>query len=159
VQGFIADGTTYWMETNDPDEAYYLSAVLNAPYVDEFIKPFQSKGAFGAQSGKGERDICRRPFEVLPIPRYDRGNERHRRLSELSRAAHERVTAFVADLSEKDRAQRTGTLRQKVRERLRSELEAIDELVRAILPVEVVGPLAPESPPKLFASTDDDVLS
>jgi hypothetical protein len=159
VQGFIADGTTYWMETNDPDEAYYLSAVLNAPYVDEFIKPFQSKGAFGAQSGKGERDICRRPFEVLPIPRYDRGDERHRRLSELSRAAHERVTAFVADLSEKDRAQRTGTLRQKVRERLRSELEAIDELVRAILPVEVVGPLAPESPPKLFASTDDDVIS
>jgi hypothetical protein len=46
-----------------------------------------------------------------------------------------------------------------VRERLRSELEAIDELVRAILPVEVVGPLAPESPPKLFASTDDDVIS
>ncbi len=71
VQGFIADTTTYWLETDDPDEAHYLCAMLNAPMVDEFIKPFQTKGAFGAQKGKGERHIHRRPFEVLPIPQFN----------------------------------------------------------------------------------------
>jgi hypothetical protein len=74
IQGFIADTTTYWFETDDPEEAYYLAAILNSPLVDKLIKPFQTKGNFGATSGKGERHIHRRPFEVVPIPRY-RGSE------------------------------------------------------------------------------------
>ena len=52
VRGFIAEHVTYWFETEDPDEAHYLCAVLNAPLVDEAIKPYQTKGAFGAQRGE-----------------------------------------------------------------------------------------------------------
>ena len=135
VQGFIADTTTYWLETEAGDEAYYLAAVLNAPSVDEFIKPFQTKGAFGAQSGKGERDIGRRPFEVLPIPKYDPSDERHRALAALSRACHEKVAAFVSALDEKTLSQRVGTLRKQVRKYLNEELKAIEALVGKILPL------------------------
>lgn len=103
--------------------------------MDEFIKPFQTKGSFGAQSGKGERDIHRRPFEVLPIPKYDPSDERHRALAALSRACHEKVAAFVSALDEKTLSQRVGTLRQRVRKYLDEELKAIEALVGKILPV------------------------
>jgi hypothetical protein len=135
VQGFVADTKTYWLETEAGDEAYYLAAVLNAPSVDEFIKPFQTKGAFGAQSGKGERDIHRRPFEVLPIPKYDPSDERHRALAALSRDCHEKVAAFVRALDEKTLSQRVGALRKQVRKYLNEELKAIEALVGKILPL------------------------
>jgi len=63
VRGFVADYVTHWLETDDPDEAHYPFAVLNAPAVDKAIKPYQTKGAFGAQHGKGERHIHRRPLQ------------------------------------------------------------------------------------------------
>ncbi|MCS7176966.1 MAG: N-6 DNA methylase [Candidatus Kapabacteria bacterium] len=53
VKGFFGQYTTYLFETLDGDEAHYLCAILNAPCVDAAIKPFQPRGAFGAQSGKG----------------------------------------------------------------------------------------------------------
>jgi hypothetical protein len=97
VQGFIADYGTYSFEGQDTHEVHYLCAIINAPLVDRSIKPYQTKGAFGAQSGGGERDIHRRPFEVLPIPRFDPKDERHRQLAELSQHSHEKVRAAVED--------------------------------------------------------------
>jgi hypothetical protein len=101
--------------------------------VDELIKPFQSKGAFGAQRGKGERDIHRRPFEVLPIPLFSRRDERHQRLAELSRVCHEKVAQFVAGADEKTLTQPIGRLRQQVREMLANELSHINRLVTELL--------------------------
>ncbi len=159
LQGFVAQHTTYWYETEDNEEVHFLCAILNASIVDAIIKPFQPKGMFGAQSGKGERHICRLPFEVLPIPAYHGGDERHRRLAELSRVCHEKVEAFVRSLSEKEVGQRIATLRQKVREMLRKELAEIDTLTQSILPVREAEPMAPETPPELFAGADHDVSS
>jgi len=134
VQGFIADIKTYWLETDDPEEAYYLAAILNSPLVDKLIKPFQTKGNFGATSGKGERDICRRPFEVVPIPRYRGSEVVHKELAELGRRCHERVGAFLREADEEVLQGRIGTLRQKVRAYLRHELKVIDALVRRLIP-------------------------
>lgn len=133
VQGFVADTKTYWLETKDENEAHYLCAVLNAPCMDELIKPFQSKGAFGAQRGKGERDIHRRPFEVLPIPLFSRRDERHQRLAELSQVCHEKVAQFVAGADGKTLTQPIGRLRQQVREMLANELSHINRLVTELL--------------------------
>jgi hypothetical protein len=135
VQGFVAQHTTYWYETEDEDEGHYLCAFLNAPLVDNAIKPFQPKGMFGAQKGGGERHICRLPFEVLPIPKYDPSDDRHRALAALSRACHEKVAAFVSALDEKTLSQRVGTLRKQVRKYLDEELKAIEALVGKILPL------------------------
>ena len=133
VQGFIADTTSYWLETKDEDEAHYLCAVLNAPCVDEFIKPFQTKGAFGAQKGKGERHIHRRPFEVLPIPQFNSKDKRHHELAQLSKACHAKVAQFVADADEKTFKQPIGRLRQQVRAMLERELSQINKLVAEVL--------------------------
>ncbi len=133
VRGFVADTTTYWLETSNADEAHYLCAVLNAPCVDKAIKPFQTKGAFGAQKGKGERHIHRRPFEVLPIPFFDKKDRHHLRLAELSKQCHQKVAAIVKNTDAKNLSQPIGRLRQLVRENLRAELDEIDRVVKELL--------------------------
>lgn len=85
VCGFVADADTYYYQTKDDTEAHYLCAFLNAPYVDEIIKPHQTGGQWG------ERDIHRRPFEYVPIPRFNPQDEKHQRLAELSRECHQKV--------------------------------------------------------------------
>ena len=67
MQGFVADQVTYWLEADNPDEAHYLCAVLNAPFVDAAIKPYQTKGIFGAYTG-GEEALageCAGPAELV----------------------------------------------------------------------------------------------
>jgi hypothetical protein len=49
--------------------------------------------------GEGERDmfvVCRRSFEVVPIPRYRGSEVVHRMLAELGRRCHRRVRAFLS---------------------------------------------------------------
>ncbi|MDW8015383.1 MAG: N-6 DNA methylase [Bacteroidia bacterium] len=133
VQGFIADTKTYYYETDSLEEAHYLCAILNAPSVDTAIKPYQTKGSFGAQRGGGERDIHRRPFEVVPIPRYDRADPHHRRLAELSQAAHERVAAFLANTRPEKLPQSIGNLRSRIREHLQDILSRVEAACAAVL--------------------------
>jgi len=133
VRGFIADYVTYWIECRNLDEAHYLCAVLNAPTVDAAIKGYQTKGAFGAQRGKGERDIHRRPFEVLPIPLFTRREQRHRALAGLSRRCHKKVAALLAEADQRWQTAPIGRLRSELRsELLRDDLAAIDEIVADI---------------------------
>lgn len=134
VRGFIAENVTYWFETVNQGEANYLCAVLNAPFVDQTIKPYQTKGQFGAQRGGGERHIHRRPFEVLPIPKFDKSNQRHRKLAELSQCCHDKVRQFVAESEEKLLSAPIGRLRTQIRrELIKDELAEINSLVSAML--------------------------
>lgn len=134
VSGFIADSTTHYFDVKTPNEAYYLTAYLNAPFVDDAIKPYQSQGLFGAQSGGGERDIYRRPFEVLSFPRFDVENEKHLGLSQLGRDAERVAQTWLAGLSDKERSSPTGRLRSKLRaEAIAPILKEIDKVVQDIL--------------------------
>ena len=138
VSGFIADYGTYMFEGEGTDEVHYLCSLLNAPLIDNAIKPYQTKGAFGVQHGGGERDIHRRPFEVLPIPRFDADDRRHRRLAELSEHCHKKVGGVVDDArATGDTVFFTapiGRLRTQLRkELLAEELTQIDALVAEIL--------------------------
>jgi len=121
VSGFAADADTYYYQTKDGMEAHYLCAFLNAPYVDETIKPYQTRGQWGA------RHIHRRPFEVVQIPRFNPRDERHQMLAKLSQECHWKVARLTLE------GKSIGFLRGKVREALASELAEIDELVKGIL--------------------------
>jgi hypothetical protein len=126
VNGYIADADIYYYQTKDKMEAHYLCAFLNAPYVDEKIKPHQTKGQWG------ERDIHRRPFEVVPIPKYDPANEKHKKLAKLSEECHQKVAKLKLE------GKSIGNLRGKVRKALASELAEIDTIVKLILsPTEI----------------------
>lgn len=115
-KGFVAECKTYFYETDDEMEAHYICAILNSNVVNNRIKPLQTKGSFG------ERDIHRRPF-MLPIPEFDRNDPLHVRLAELSKRCHAKVASLK--LAEKSIA----SLRKKVREAIRRELNEIDKIV------------------------------
>jgi hypothetical protein len=134
VNGFVADTTTYWFETPSPDEAHFLCAVLNAPYVDHAIKPHQPKGLFGATKGGGQRHIHRRPFEVLPVPQYSPGDPRHRHLADLSRRCHKAVSDSLSGADEGVLKTPIGRLRTRVRTEILPEyLDQINAVVQEIL--------------------------
>jgi len=119
-RGFVADEKTMFYETDNEMEAYYLCVVLNSDVVNELIKPYQTKGLFG------ERDIVRRPF-LLSIPRFDPNNPTHRRLAELGKICHEKVSRVR--FTKKSVAGR----REEARATLRKELEEINMLVQQLL--------------------------
>jgi hypothetical protein len=119
-KNFIAEATTYFYETDDKKEAHYICAVLNAPSVNEAIKPLQPRGLYG------ERHIHRRPF-MLPIPRFDESNPEHIRLAELSMCCHNKVASinFIKT--------NPAAARKKARETVSKELEKIDNIVCELL--------------------------
>jgi hypothetical protein len=78
----VATDTTSLFTARTGDEAHYLCAILNSKTVDEFIRSFSSGGrGFGAPS----------VVKDLAIPPFDEHEHVHRRLTQLSRDAHEAV--------------------------------------------------------------------
>ena len=124
LNGLIADWKTFWFETDNSDEAHYLSAVLNSPYLDRAIKPMQSRGAFGA------RDIVKKPLEFT-IPLYDGDNQTHRKLAELGKQCQEKVAKIGPALAQKYGS--VGKIRSEIRKELRDEIEQIDRLTKLVL--------------------------
>jgi hypothetical protein len=121
VSGFIADIDTLLYQTTNADEVHFLCALLNSQYINQKIKEYQTRGALGA------RDIVRRPFEYVPIPKFNPQDEKHQRLAELSKQCHEKVAKLALT------GKSIGLLRNKVREHLKEELAEIDSLVKSIL--------------------------
>jgi len=123
--GFVADYVTYYLETDQANEAYYMAAVLNAPIIDRVIKPMQARGLWGP------RHICKKVLE-LPIPRFDPSEEAHRKLVKLGRACTQKVADWV-EAGGPGKVRSIGKLRSMVREMLAQELAEIDEWVEPLL--------------------------
>ncbi len=127
--GFVCESKTYYYVTESENESYYLCAYLNSPYADESIKPYQTKGSFGAKSGGGYRDIHRRPFEINGWPLFDSSNKKHLKLSKLGRKSAYIVNNWVSSHKE-DLTKRIGTIRNIIRnEVISEELSEINEIV------------------------------
>jgi type I restriction-modification system DNA methylase subunit len=124
LTGVIVDAKAYRYDTDNENEAFFLAAFLNAPIVDKLIKPMQSRGLWG------ERDIHKKVLE-LPIPRYNRKNELHRRLVKLGRECQEKVAKLVPQLEQK--YTNIGKIRAEIKEALESEISEIDSIVRQLL--------------------------
>jgi hypothetical protein len=123
--GFVVDVKTFYLETNDEIEAFYLAAILNSPLVDRLLKPMQSRGQFGP------RDIHKKVLE-LPIPQFDSTSEAHLSLAELSKACTRKVAGWL-EAGGPGKVRSIGKRRSMVREMLAEELGEIDELVEPML--------------------------
>jgi len=158
INGIVAGHTLHFYDTDNAEEAYYLVAILNSSFLDELIKPMQSKGEFG------ERDIGKKPFE-FPIPRYDPNNEVHKRLAELGKKASEiaqnilpqllSVRGYDKKLRERNvlTPQEVGTLRRDIRNHLRDIIQQIDDLVIELLKTSVSKNTGASSLDKYFKKT------
>ena len=75
-QKVIIGSENYYFSTDLEEEAYYLSAVLNAPNLSKNIKLIKSS-----------RHIHKRPFD-FPIPSYDENNSIHKKLAKKAKTCH-----------------------------------------------------------------------
>jgi len=122
---FVVDYKTYYFETGDRTEAFYLAAVLNAPAIDKLIKPMQTRGQWGP------RDICKKVLE-LPILQFDPSEEAHLELAELGRVCTQKVADWLGG-GGPGKVRSIGKLRSMVREMLAEEREEIDGWVEPLL--------------------------
>ncbi len=122
ANGFAADAKTYYYYPSSLEEGDFLSAILNSDIVNLAIKLYQPQGLYG------ERDICRRPFEVCAIPKFDPANTLHQKLASLGRLSREIIAPYVPEL-----IGRVGELRLQVRQVLKAEIAKINSAVRELL--------------------------
>lgn len=120
----VIDHTLYWASAVGEDEARYLCAVLNSPVTTERVRPLMAYG-------KDERHVDKAVWR-LPIPLYDPGDDRLRRLAELGRQAEAEVAALALD-----EAAHFPALRRRVRRHLAASAigQEVDRLVGELLPV------------------------
>jgi SAM-dependent methyltransferase len=124
AERFVADMKTLYYETDDKNEAYYLSAILNSNKINDLIKNLQTRGDFGP------RDIVKAPFE-FPIPLYDRTEESHRELVRLGKKSEKEGEKALAEAERNYKA--VWKIRELVKEALDEELKSIDEIVERLL--------------------------
>jgi len=86
---FIVESVTYVFFTSSLNEAYYLTAIFNSAAPNKMMKDFQARGLYGA------RHVHKKILDIY-YPRFDAGDETHLELAELSRAAHEKASAYTA---------------------------------------------------------------
>lgn len=122
----VVDHVLFYLDTDCAEEAHYLSAFLNSSIVDELVKPLQSRGDFGP------RDIHKKIW-TFPIPLYDDQSTSHERLAWLGQQCSTIAQSYLDGLPANIREGSLGRLRNMVREKLRPQLDEIDELVRTIL--------------------------
>lgn len=123
IQGFVAESKTYYYETNNRSEAYYISSLLNANTIDQLIKPMQSRGLWGP------RDIHKKVWE-LPIPKFDASNEDHKSLSRLGEFCTKKVEKLIPQIT---KYKSIGHIRKIIKGELKEELKQIDEIVKRIM--------------------------
>jgi len=124
ISGKVAGHTTYWFDCENKDEAYYVTALLNAPIVDAIIKPMQARGLFG------ERHIVKKVLE-LPLPKFNPKNKMHMELVELTKEAQEKASKLIPELETKYFS--IGKIRQVIKSELSEEILKIDKIVRKLI--------------------------
>jgi type I restriction-modification system DNA methylase subunit len=123
LQGFLTEHKLYIFNTDKKAEAYYICSVLNAPIIDEVIKPMQTRGLFGP------RDIEKKVWE-LPIPEFDSSNQDHMILARLGEECTKKVSKFLSQGIPK---KSIGNLRKMIKGKLVDEIKEIDVIVKRIL--------------------------
>lgn len=125
---FIVENKAYSYSTNNLQEAYYLTSILNSECPNKLMKDFQSKGLFGA------RDVHKKILNLY-YPRYDENEASHRRLAELGRICHEGAAAYLQmyhPVSPLDSMQ-LGKLRMAIKRHLSEAMQEVDLLVKEVM--------------------------
>lgn len=126
----ILDHTMFYYETDELEEAYYLSAVLNSDVMNQKIKSFQAEGDFG------KRHIQKLPLE-FPIPTFDPDNSKHQELVQIAKRGEEKALKILPELEEKYepdiKYMNIRWVREKAKEEVQEEINQINEIVNSIL--------------------------
>jgi SAM-dependent methyltransferase len=103
----VIDESLYWAAVNSEDEGAYLLAILNAPLLNELVRPFQAVGAFGARHF--DKYVWR-----APIPTFNPDDSSQVALVAVAREGEEAAAQVELD---------PGWGFQKVRKEIREHLK------------------------------------
>lgn len=78
----VPDGTIYFISCGEREEAHYVCALLNSILVRTFLS---------ARSGKSKRGLSKRVVDQLALPQFNRGDERHVYLAQISIRLHRAI--------------------------------------------------------------------
>jgi hypothetical protein len=125
---FTIDHKNYWFTTENSNEAFYISSILNSSIPNEMMKDFQTRGLFGA------RDVHKKILDIY-FPRFDEKNEVHKKLAELGESAHKKAAKYLQDNPPQKEliATRLGKLRLDIKKHLAEEMKEIDGLVKRVV--------------------------
>jgi type I restriction-modification system DNA methylase subunit len=125
---FIVDYKSYVFYTDDIDEAYYLTAILNSSTPNEMMKDFQARGLFGA------RGVEKKILDIY-YPKYNSESKVHRQLADLGQQAHVKAAAYLqANPPQQElSAIHLGRLRVAIKKHLAKEMKEIDTLVGKVV--------------------------
>lgn len=116
VGDYLVTGDLSFYTTNNLDEAYYLSSILNSNLMSKQVK-----------IRKSSRHIFKIPFEI-PIKMYNPRIQNHRKLAELGMECHNLAKKTVKEIIEKDNNNLSKIkLQNALKLTLRSSLKQIDE--------------------------------
>jgi hypothetical protein len=119
VQGdFLITGDLSFFSTDNINEAYYLSAILNSPLL-----------TYQVQIKKSSRHIFKLPFEI-PIKIFDDTNKNHLELANLARKAHKMSESLTLEMLKRNSENVSKIKIQKVLgENLAPILRQIDKIL------------------------------
>lgn len=125
---FIIESKGYWFGTEDINEAFYLTAILNSSIPNELMKDFQSRGLYGA------RDVHKKILDIY-YPKFNEKNKSHLKLAYLSEAAHLKTKEYLLENppSQELSAIHLGKIRIEIKKYLWEEMKNIDEIVKDII--------------------------
>jgi SAM-dependent methyltransferase len=125
---FFVESISYVYYTDNIDEAWYLTALLNSTIPNLIIKDFQARGLFGA------RHVHKKILDVW-FPEFDGTNAKHQQLAQLSKAAHEKVSGFLAAIPSDQKVEgiQLGRIRLEIKKHLVKEMKEMDEAVRGVV--------------------------
>ncbi len=124
---YVVDKAAYVFYTDSEQEAHYLAAFLNANSANDLMKPFQSRGLFGA------RDVSKKILDV-PLPQFKADNPLHVRLAELGKTCTGRVAQYIEEQNLATQEYSVGRIRSDIRSKLLvSELQEIDEVLGKLI--------------------------
>lgn len=125
---FIVESISYVFYTENINEAFYLTAVLNSTAPNLQMKDFQAKGLFGP------RHVHKKILDVY-FPKYSDKDKNHGQLALLSKRCHEKTKQYLeTNPPQKDLTpMELGKLRVSIKKYLAQELEEIDVVVKKIV--------------------------
>ena len=124
---FFADAKTYLFQTDNENEAHYLSSVLNSSKPNLLMKDFQTRGLFGP------RDVSKKILDVY-FPKFNELNKKHLQLSNLGKICAEKVKVFVENNPPQQdlTAHFLGKMRLDIKKHLSKEMVEIDKIVEKL---------------------------
>ena len=116
---FLITGDLSFYDTDNLDEAYYLSSILNSNLMTKQVK-----------IRKSSRHIFKIPFEI-PIVKFNANNQNHKLLAEIGRECHNIAEKTTKELMIKDPHNLSKIKLQKIlNKRLNPLLKQIDETLK-----------------------------